>query len=72
MLIDSRLPISFVVGEHDRITSPELIRESRSLVPGADLFEMSGAGHSTYFEQPEVFNDYVLAFLARAEEREPA
>ncbi len=73
MLVDSRLPITFIVGEHDLITSPELIREAHSLVPGADLFEMAGAGHSTYFEQPDVFNDYVLAFLARAEagEQEP-
>ena len=70
MLLESGLPIAFVVGEHDRITSPELIRESHSLVPGADLFEMAGAGHSTYFEQPAVFNDYVLAFLARAEARD--
>ena len=70
MLVDSRLPITFIVGEHDLITSPELIRESHSLVPGADLFEMAGAGHSTYFEQPDTFNEYVLAFLARAEERE--
>ncbi len=70
MLIDSGLPITFVVGEHDRITSPELIREAHSLVPGADLLEMAGAGHSTYFEQPEVFNDYVLAFLAHAKEGE--
>ena len=70
MLVDSGLPIAFIVGEHDRITSPELIREAHSLVPGADLFEMAGAGHSTYFEQPEVFNAYVLDFLARAEGRE--
>ncbi len=66
----SRLPIAFIVGEHDRITSPALIREARGLVPGAELFEMMGAGHSTYFEQPQAFNDYVLDFLARAESRD--
>ena len=38
--------------------------------PAPDLFEMAGAGHSTYFEQPDVFNDYVLAFLDRAGKRE--
>tara|TARA_Y100000588_G_C13322833_1_gene530570 strand:- start:232 stop:441 length:210 start_codon:yes stop_codon:yes gene_type:complete len=67
MLVDSGLPIAFVVGEHDRITSPELIHESHSLVPGADLFVMEGAGHSAYFEKPDVFNDYVLAFLLESE-----
>ena len=67
LLMGSGLPIAFVVGEHDRITSPALIREARGLVPGASLFELVGAGHSTYFEQPQAFNDYVLRFLARAE-----
>ena len=69
MLTQSGLPITFVVGEHDLITSPALIREARSLVPAAELFEMEGAGHSTYFEQPEVFNSRVLDFLGRAESR---
>ena len=66
-LIEAGAPIAFIVGEHDRITSPELIREARSLLPGAELFEIAGAGHSTYFEQPAAFNDYALAFLARVE-----
>ncbi len=70
LLIDAGAPIAFIVGEHDRITSPELIREARSLIPGADLCEMAGAGHSTYFERPAAFTDYVLAFLARVEEGE--
>src|SRR3972149_947217 len=29
------VPILFLVGEHDKITSPSLIREAQGLVPGA-------------------------------------
>ena len=46
------------------------MREARSLVPGAELFEVARAGHSAYFERPAAFNGFVLAFLARAEARE--
>ncbi len=72
LLAGSGAPVAFVVGERDRITSPALIREACGLVPGAELFEMAGAGHSAYFEQPAAFNAYALAFLARAEARERA
>ena len=61
------VPVLFVVGEHDRITSPELVREACSLVPGAGLIEIAGAGHSAYFERPAAFNEAVLAFLAGAD-----
>ncbi len=67
MLIDAGVPVAFIVGEHDLITSPELIREASSLIPGADFLEMKGAGHSTYFEHPDAFNAFVLAFLDRAQ-----
>jgi pimeloyl-ACP methyl ester carboxylesterase len=57
------VPILFIVGEHDLITSPEMIREARSLVPGASLHVIDGAGHSAYFEAPEAFNARLAAFL---------
>ncbi len=60
-------PIMFVVGEHDLITSPELIHEAHSLIPGSDFHEIKGAGHSAYFEQPEAWATVVLDFLARAD-----
>ena len=62
--------MAFVVGERDRITSPALVREARSLVPGAEFFEVARAGHSAYYERPAAFNGFALAFLARAEARE--
>lgn len=61
------VPIMFVVGELDMITSPEMIREAHSLVPGSAYVEFAGAGHSAYFEQPKRFNSVLQDFLARSQ-----
>jgi pimeloyl-ACP methyl ester carboxylesterase len=34
-------------------------------LPGAVIEEVEGAGHSIYFEKPELFNRIVGAFLER-------
>lgn len=60
------VPVLFVVGEHDLITSPELIGEAQRLVPGAQLAVIEGAGHSAYFENPVAWNAAVGDFLAQA------
>jgi 3-oxoadipate enol-lactonase len=61
------VPILFVVGEHDLITSPEMIREAQGLIPGAAFHQVDGAGHSAYFEAAEEWNAVVSAFLERVE-----
>lgn len=65
------VPVLFLVGEHDLITSPQMIREAQSLIPGARFHEIQGAGHSAYFEQPDEWNETVLQFLANATARTP-
>lgn len=60
-------PVLFVVGELDMITSPELVRESAGLIPGARVHEIKGAGHSSYFEKAPEFNSTVERFLAATE-----
>ncbi|MCC6381272.1 MAG: alpha/beta fold hydrolase [Dehalococcoidia bacterium] len=62
------VPVLFVVGEHDRITSPAMIREAHTLVAGSSYYEVRGAGHSAYFEAAEEWNAVVEAFLAGLEE----
>lgn len=57
------VPVQFIVGEHDLITSPELIREAAGLVPGAGFHMIEGAGHSSYFEAADKWNAIALAFL---------
>ena len=62
------MPVQFMVGQHDMITSPEMIREAQSLIPGAHFHELRGAGHSAYFEKPDEWNEVVLRFLHEATE----
>ena len=58
------VPVLFMVGEHDMITSPAMIREAQSLIPGATCHEILGAGHSAYFERADEWNELVAKFLA--------
>ncbi len=66
MLANLRVPVLYIVGEHDLITSPEMIRQAQALIPGAEYYEVKGAGHSCYFERADEWNRVVGAFLARA------
>ncbi len=60
------VPILYVVGEHDTITPPEMIREAAALVRGARVEVIAGAGHSAYFERAEAWNAVVARFLDAA------
>jgi len=62
-IVAAGVPVLFVVGEHDMITSPELIEEAHRLVPGSTFQVIAGAGHSSYFEAPEEWNRIVLEHL---------
>ena len=62
-IVAAGVPVLFVVGEHDMITSPELIEEAHRLVPGSAFQVIAGAGHSSYFEAPEEWNRIVLEHL---------
>jgi len=64
MIAGLGVPVLYIAGEHDLITSPEMIRRARSLVPGAHFHEMRGAGHSCYFERAGEWNQVVGDFLA--------
>jgi 3-oxoadipate enol-lactonase len=58
-----RTPTLLIVGEHDVIAPPELMKMFQSYIPHARLTEVAGAGHSVYFEKPEAFNRAVAEFL---------
>jgi 3-oxoadipate enol-lactonase len=66
-LVETGIPVLFVVGEHDRITSPKVMRLCHEAVPGSRLHIVRGSGHSAYFEKPAEFNEVVLSFLLEAE-----
>lgn len=66
MLANLGVPVLYIVGEHDMITSPAMIREAQGLIPGAAFHEIKGAGHSCYFECADEWNAVVRDFLQRA------
>jgi 3-oxoadipate enol-lactonase len=59
-----RPPTLLIVGEHDVITPPAMMKMFQSYIPHARLVEVAGSGHSVYFEKPEEFNRVVLEFFA--------
>jgi 3-oxoadipate enol-lactonase len=58
------VPTLFVVGEYDRLTTPDIVRQMAAGVSGAKLAIIPGAGHLTNIESPTVFNSTVLDFLS--------
>lgn len=63
-------PVLFLVGDQDAVTPPAIIERCHRAVPGSRLEVIADSGHSTYFEQPDAFNDAVLDFLVEAGQRQ--
>jgi len=57
------VPVLFIAGEEDVICPPALVKAMHAQVPGSRYVEIPRAGHSAYFEQPEVFNRELVSFL---------
>jgi 3-oxoadipate enol-lactonase len=58
-----RTPTLLIVGEHDVIAPPAIMKMFQSYMPHARLAEVAGAGHSVYFEKPAEFNRIVRQFM---------
>jgi 3-oxoadipate enol-lactonase len=58
------IPTLFITSEEDILTRPKLLELLQSKVPSSRLLYIPKAGHSVYFEQPELFNREVKAFLS--------
>ena len=57
------VPTLFITAEQDVIFPPEMIRLASEMVPGAALRVLKEAGHSSYFEAADAFNQVVDEFL---------
>ena len=66
-LRDGGWPILWVVGEEDRVVPADLIRISHELTPESELAVIPEAGHSAYFERPDLWNGAVRSFIDRTE-----
>jgi 3-oxoadipate enol-lactonase len=59
----TRVPTLFLTSDEDGLIWPELSKKVHAHVPGSRFERVEAAGHSTYFERPDVFNREVGAFL---------
>lgn len=57
------VPTMFLTSDEDGLIGPELSEKVHEHVPGSRFESVEGAGHSTYFERPDVFNREVAAFV---------
>ena len=71
-LAGMRVPTLLIVGEEDQVMPPPAMERSRDLIPGSRLERVPGAGHSVYFERPDLFNRLVLDFFSSVLEGSPA
>jgi 3-oxoadipate enol-lactonase len=59
----TRVPTLFLTSDEDGLIWPELSEKVHQQVPGSRFVRVEAAGHSTYFERPEIFNREVGGFL---------
>jgi len=59
------IPTLMLVGERDQLFPPEALRDVAERIPGAEVADFPGVGHSTYFEDATGFNRIVGDFLSR-------
>jgi len=62
-LKDLKLPTLVISGAADMSTPPSISRMIAAELPNSRLAFIPESGHSTYWEQPEIFNQAVLEFI---------
>jgi pimeloyl-ACP methyl ester carboxylesterase len=60
-----KAPTLLLTGGADLYAPPPLLRLFAARIKGSESIIVPEAGHSTYWEQPEVFNRAVLDFIGR-------
>lgn len=64
LLTQVSVPALVITGEEDEMIPVDESRRMASLIPGATLVIVPGAGHLANLEQPDAFNNALNAFLA--------
>ena len=60
-----RVPTLLITGDADLVTPPSIMRMVAQHMPGSEISIVAEAGHSVYWEAPDIFNRAVLGFLAK-------
>jgi 3-oxoadipate enol-lactonase len=68
---DVQVPTLVLCGAEDQVCPPPVSKAMAKAIPGARLALIDGAGHVSYLEQPDRFNELVEGFLDEVED-EPA
>lgn len=63
-LTNLKIPVLFIVGDEDIVFPPAAAEAASSLISNSKMNRVPKAGHSVYFERPEIFNKLVDDFLA--------
>ena len=64
-LKELKLPTLLIPGAADLATPPSIARMLAAEIPNSEIVIASEAGHSVYWEQPDVFNRAVLDFIGK-------
>jgi len=59
------VPMLFITGDADLYAPPPVLRLFTARIKNSGSLIVPEAGHSTYWEQPEVFNRTVLEFIRK-------
>jgi pimeloyl-ACP methyl ester carboxylesterase len=60
-----KLPTLLLTGDADLYAPPAVLRLFAARITGSESVVVPEAGHSAYWEQPEIFNRTVLAFIRK-------
>jgi len=58
-----QVPTLIMVGKHDELTPPRMVKDLKSEMPNAELLVFEQGGHGLYWEEPHLFNKAVVDFL---------
>jgi 3-oxoadipate enol-lactonase len=64
-LAQIRVPTLLVAGSDDKVAPASVMERMKGKIPDAELVVLQGCGHLGPMDQPQEFNDALLAFLRR-------
>jgi pimeloyl-ACP methyl ester carboxylesterase len=64
-LTDIAVPTLILVGEEDKLTTPDAARDMHACIKGSELHLIPEAAHMSNLENPAVFNAHLLDFLSK-------
>jgi len=59
------MPAGLIWGKNDTVTPPEVAEEFHKLLPNSSRYWIEKCGHAPMMEHPEIFNEYLDAWLIK-------